>query len=179
MEKKKTKEKETSFPTAHTRSQTNIMQYYFYSSTKLLLLFSFYLLGVHSELRRISESELSSKNGAGGEGDVWLAVLGKVYDVTDGRRFYGEGGSYSVFGAKDATGNFATGKFDEESVKHVNYAELSKDAMDGLKHWDQFYANNEKYPHIGYVPGLFYDEGGNPTELLVDLRKRMEPEQEL
>lgn len=92
--------------------------------------------------------------------------MGLVYDVTTGRRFYGEGASYSVFSAKDATGALASGKFDEESANAVNFANLSKDEIDGLKHWKSFYAEKEEYVQIGVLEGRFYDAKGEATDLL-------------
>lgn len=128
------------------------------------------LLGTaFAQPRVINEEELSSMNGAGGEGDVWLSVLGKVYDVTEGRRFYGEGGSYSVFGAKDNTANFATGKFDDPEV---DFANLSEKHLSGLRHWTQFYKNNENYKQIGVLGnGIFYDTSGIATELHVSIER--------
>lgn len=34
---------------------------------------------------------------------IYLAILGRVYDVTSGRRFYGAGGAYNTFAGRDAT----------------------------------------------------------------------------
>lgn len=118
-----------------------------------------------AELLVIDSDTLASKTGSGGEGDVWLAVLGKVYDVTEGRRFYGEGGSYSIFAAKDASGYFASGKFDDEIASKVDYDSLSEAALGDLKHWVEFYRNKEAYPQIGVVQGIFYDSNGNETKL--------------
>uniref|UniRef100_A0A7S2KVC3 Cytochrome b5 heme-binding domain-containing protein n=1 Tax=Leptocylindrus danicus TaxID=163516 RepID=A0A7S2KVC3_9STRA len=126
------------------------------------------------DVRVIQMSELQTKAGAGGEGDVWISFLGLVYDVTSGRRFYGEGAPYSVFAAKDATGSLASGKFDEESANAVNYAELKKDEVDGLKHWKQFYAGKEEYVQIGVLEGKFYDAKGAATDLLTGVLEQLQ-----
>ena len=33
-------------------------------------------------------------------GDIYLAIMGRVFDVTRGRDFYGPGGGYSFFSGK-------------------------------------------------------------------------------
>ena len=47
---------------------------------------------------------------------VYLAVKGKVYDVTSGRNFYGPGGPYENFAGRDATRGLACQSFDEEML---------------------------------------------------------------
>ncbi|KAK6379208.1 Dihydrodipicolinate synthase [Exophiala oligosperma] len=47
---------------------------------------------------------------------VYLAVRGKVYDVTAGRNFYGPGGPYENFAGRDATRGLACQSFDEEML---------------------------------------------------------------
>ncbi|KAJ2711468.1 Dihydrodipicolinate synthase [Coemansia spiralis] len=44
---------------------------------------------------------------------ILIALDGKVYDVSDGRGFYGPGGAYSVFAGRDASRLLATQSFDE------------------------------------------------------------------
>lgn len=47
---------------------------------------------------------------------VYLAVRGKVYDVSSGRNFYGPGGPYENFAGRDATRGLACQSFDEEML---------------------------------------------------------------
>ncbi|KAF1562185.1 UNVERIFIED_CONTAM: Neuferricin, partial [Eudyptes robustus] len=42
---------------------------------------------------------------------VYLAILGRVYDVEKGRKHYSAGGGYHFFAGKDATRAFITGDF--------------------------------------------------------------------
>ena len=116
-----------------------------------------------------SENEVSARDGSDDDVDVWLAIMGKVFNVTEGRGFYGKEGPYSVFGAKDATGYFVSGKFDEDSANSVDYSNLDEKEIDNLKHWYTFYTQNPNYPQIGVMIGLFYDEQGVATQLTNDL----------
>lgn len=50
------------------------------------------------------------------DGKVYLAVKGKVHDVTSGRNFYGPGGPYENFAGRDATRGLACQSFDEEML---------------------------------------------------------------
>ena len=50
------------------------------------------------------------------DGKVYLAVKGKVHDVTAGRNFYGPGGPYENFAGRDATRGLACQSFDEDML---------------------------------------------------------------
>jgi len=59
---------------------------------------------------------ISSKNG---EKDslIWLSILGKVYDVTEGKEYYGPGESYNSLTAADTSVPFVSGTFTPEEAK--------------------------------------------------------------
>jgi membrane-associated progesterone receptor component len=72
---------------------------------------------------------------------VYLAVKGKVYDVTPGRNFYGPGGPYENFAGRDATRGLAFQSFDEEMLtKDLDGPldkcdDLSADQVENLNGW--------------------------------------------
>ena len=114
----------------------------------------------------------NSKIGAGGEGDIWLSIIGEVYDVTEGRDYYGEGaGGYSVFAGKDASASFSTGDFSDEGAKK-DLSELGDAELSGIDGWRTFYADHDKYKRIGVLCCDFYDNDGNPTEKLTSIKER-------
>ncbi|KAF4962033.1 hypothetical protein FSARC_9866 [Fusarium sarcochroum] len=110
-----------------------------------------------------------------------LAINGTIYDVSNGRRMYGPGGSYSYFAATDAARGFVTGCFaedqtadlrgyeeaflplddpevdshwtsDELAELKIQEREAAKAKADAaLKHWIDFFANSKKYTKVGYV----------------------------
>jgi len=45
-----------------------------------------------------------------------LAVLGKVFDVSKGRKYYGKGGGYSGFTGRDGSRAFQTGDFTDKGL---------------------------------------------------------------
>jgi len=61
---------------------------------------------------------------------VYLAVRGRVFDVTPGKNFYGPGGPYANFAGRDASRGLACGSFDEDMLTEDLEAEL--DTLDGL-----------------------------------------------
>ena len=61
---------------------------------------------------------------------VYLAVRGRVFDVTPGRNFYGPGGPYANFAGRDASRGLACGSFDEDMLTKDLQGPL--DALDGL-----------------------------------------------
>merc|ERR1712157_140587 len=94
------------------------------------------------EERRLITIEELSKNTGGGEDDeiykdspIWLSVMGQVYDVTKGRRFYGPKSGYSFFAGKDASASFATGEFNEEGLKYDLVKSVTKKQIKEIEHW--------------------------------------------
>ncbi len=56
-----------------------------------------------------SEVELQHYRGQTDDTPIYLAIRGRVYDVTAGRSYYGPGRSYHSFVGRDATRAFGTG----------------------------------------------------------------------
>ena len=61
---------------------------------------------------------------------------------------------------------------DEEAAKPWDSLEVKQHG--GLLSWIDFYENEEKYPFIGVVQGVFYDENGNGTPELERLNHAMD-----
>ncbi|ETS88160.1 hypothetical protein PFICI_01988 [Pestalotiopsis fici W106-1] len=72
---------------------------------------------------------LLPNNGTNGA-PVYLAVRGRVFDVTAGRNFYGPGGPYENFAGRDASRGLACHSFDEEMLTKDLDGPLDK--LDGL-----------------------------------------------
>lgn len=118
-------------------------------------------------------AELGS--GDGPDGRVLVAVNGKVFDVTKGKRFYGPGGPYSSFAGKDASRGLAT--FSVEVTNDGEYDDLSDlkpSEMEQVREWElQF---SEKYVLVGKLlkPGeepTSYSEDEEDEENNPELKK--------
>ena len=55
--------------------------------------------------RVFTKEELAKYKGENG-GDIYLALMGRVFDVSRGRDFYGPGGGYSFFSGKTIFTNY-------------------------------------------------------------------------
>lgn len=71
---------------------------------------------------------------------VYLAVEGKVFDVTAGSNFYGPGGPYENFAGRDASRGLAKNSFDEEMLTPINQPidkleDLTDDERRSLSDW--------------------------------------------
>jgi len=119
----------------------------------------------NSQMRIVQEEELKRKKGEDDEEVIWLSILGRVYDVSAGREYYGPGAGYCGLAARDASVNFATGNFAEE-VKDLPSETLNAEQLADIDEWRDFYLKEEKYPFVGFLEGTYYDEIGNPTEEL-------------
>ncbi len=91
-------------------------------------------------------------NGEGGRA-VFLAVRGRVFDVSPGRNFYGPGGPYANFAGRDASRGLACGSFDEDMLtKDLDgpldtLVDLGKDELEALQGWEERFS--EKYLVVG------------------------------
>uniref|UniRef100_A0A8C5MSV8 Neuferricin n=1 Tax=Leptobrachium leishanense TaxID=445787 RepID=A0A8C5MSV8_9ANUR len=115
--------------------------------------------------RLLGKEELTLRHGGPGSPGLYLAVLGRVFDVQKGVKHYGPGGPYSFFAGRDASRAYVTGDFTEKGLVD-DVSELSPVQMLHLNNWLSFYQKN--YEYVGKLIGRYYDENGNPTKALED-----------
>ncbi|EED19582.1 DNA damage response protein (Dap1), putative [Talaromyces stipitatus ATCC 10500] len=84
---------------------------------------------------------------------VYLAVRGRVFDVTPGRNFYGPGGPYENFAGRDASRGLACQSFDEEMLTKDlkgpldDLKDLDAEQLENLQGWEERFL--EKYLIVG------------------------------
>ncbi len=66
---------------------------------------------------KFTRNELQKFNGVT-KPEVYLAVGGKVFDVTSGAGFYGPGGPYAIFAGHDASRGLALNSVDPGMFSH-------------------------------------------------------------
>lgn len=95
--------------------------------------------------------ELSKYNGFDHE-NIFIAVRGKIYNVSKGRKFYGPSGPYSNFAGHDASRGLALNSFELDVLK--NWTEpidklndLNESEIKALDGWEKMFS--EKYTHVG------------------------------
>ncbi|KAL9113183.1 MAG: hypothetical protein Q9187_007655 [Circinaria calcarea] len=102
---------------------------------------------------------------------VYLAVRGRVFDVTAGRNFYGPGGPYENFAGRDATRGLACGSFDEDMLTKDlegpldDLSGLGPDEMSALQDWEERFL--EKYLVVGKLVAVESDEAPEDNNLSV------------
>lgn len=125
-----------------------------------------------------TEKYIKSFTGEVERNGLYLVILGHVFDVTKGKRFYGPGENYHAFLGRDASRAFITGDYTEEGLTdHV--LDLSYQELKGLKDWLAFY--KREYTYKGKLIGRYFDNEGNPTpyheELLAKFKEAEEQEE--
>jgi membrane-associated progesterone receptor component len=104
--------------------------------------------------RKFTPSTLLPFNGIDGA-PVYLAVRGRVFDVTPGRNFYGPGGPYENFAGRDASRGLAFQSFDEEMLTKDlkgpldDLKDLDDEQLENLQGWDERFS--EKYLVVGQL----------------------------
>lgn len=97
----------------------------------------------------MNNTQLLQYDGSNADGRICVAVNGKIFDVTRGKRFYGPGAAYGVFAGHDASRGLATFQLDRETIKD-EYDDLS-DLTDGereqMMEWQMQFS--EKYDYVG------------------------------
>lgn len=124
-----------------------------------------------SSLPIFTREQLTLFDGSRPSKGVYLALLGRVYNVEKGRRHYAPGGGYHFFAGKDATRAFVTGDFSESGLVE-DVTGLGHQDLLGILDWINFYENG--YQLVGVLKGTYYDKDGRPTQRLWDVMGQME-----
>jgi len=105
---------------------------------------------------------------AEGQGRILIAVNGKVFDVTRGKRFYGPGGPYSSFAGHDASRALAMFATDLVKDEYDDLSDLNTMQMESIKEWE--IQLSEKYDYVGRLlkpgeePANYSDEEEGESE---------------
>ncbi|KAJ2514133.1 Dihydrodipicolinate synthase [Coemansia sp. RSA 2049] len=95
---------------------------------------------------------LSEYNGEDESKPILLGINHNVYDVTPGAKFYGKGGSYSIFAGRDCTHNFAIGSVNKDDLPTaesdpVDLKTYSEDQQQAARNWEE--RLSQKYSVVG------------------------------
>ena len=99
------------------------------------------------ELREYSMSELNCYNGS--NGTIYIALNGKIFDVTKDKKQFDPSGCYKMLAGRDASRAFATLSFDVNSLRseYDDLSDLNDIERANLDEWERIYT--EKYNIMG------------------------------
>jgi len=123
------------------------------------------------ELQAANGAPLNSNSNETGNSEaapLWLAIRGRVYDVSQGKKFYGPGAPYHKFVGRDATRAFGTGCTEPDCLI------ASLDGLDAHQireadRWIEYYALHDKYTFVGTL----HDTSGD-LDALVEMAMEAE-----
>ncbi|KAK3006875.1 hypothetical protein RJ639_015459 [Escallonia herrerae] len=95
-----------------------------------------------------SPRQLNQYNGTDPSKPIYVAIKGRVFDVSTGKSFYGPGGAYAMFAGKDASRALAKMNKNEEDVC-ASLDGLSEKEIGVLQDWENKF--QAKYPIVGRV----------------------------
>jgi hypothetical protein len=109
----------------------------------------------------ISVEELANANGRvidDSSSSLWICILGHVFDVSAGMKFYAPGKPYHSLTGNDATLQLARGDLNikiplisDQRTKKYDYKILKDDEIDEARRWLEYFATHDKYIHIGRI----------------------------
>lgn len=105
-------------------------------------------LNISKESMELTPQQLKNYDGSDPSKPIYVAIRGRIYDVTTGKSFYGPGGSYCVFAGKDASRALAKMSKDESDVV-PSLEGLSEKEIGVLEDWEKKF--QAKYPIVGTV----------------------------
>jgi len=166
-----------------------------YAGANAVQLYSDVLLGRETDQLQMEETdevvtheELAQMDGlTDPNAPLWLAVRGRVYDVSKGTSFYAPGKNYHAFVGKDATRAFCTGCLEPACLISSTLG-LSDAQVKEADRWAEYYEHHDKYTFVGKLEkprvdidelveeALFAEEDGDytapavPTDSSADLR---------
>lgn len=101
---------------------------------------------------------------------IFMAVRGRVFDVTTGATFYGPGGPYENFAGRDASRGLAKNSFDLDCITPLDkpiddLKNLTPGEVESLDSWEEHFEN--KYKVVGTLHETIDEPSSEkPTETL-------------
>ena len=133
--------------------------------------------GASRRARVFSARELATFDGRGGEGLIYLSIMGRVFDVTRGAEFYAPGAGYECFAGRDASLAFVTGEFEGDRTDDVS--PLRGKQLAELAEWVNS-TYHAKYDYLGVLGGgYFFDASGRETPEARDVARAIAREKRL
>jgi heme-degrading monooxygenase HmoA/predicted heme/steroid binding protein len=110
-------------------------------------------IATDSLMASMTLEELRTFRGEGGKAGIYLAVCGKIYDVSSSPGFYGPGGSYHVLAGRDASRALAKGLLEEKDVleRAGDLSDLTAVEQNKLEEWVARF--DSKYPCVAHLAG--------------------------
>lgn len=96
----------------------------------------------------LTPQQLIAYNGTDPSKPIYVALKGRIFDVTTGVSFYGPGGAYAMFAGKDASRALAKMTKNEEDI-NSSLEGLSEKEIGVLNDWEKKF--EAKYPIVGRV----------------------------
>lgn len=152
-------------------------------------------------IRLLTVEELTQFDGIHNK-QLFLSILGTVYDVSKGAKHYGPGGSYNYFVGKkterilllipsynsfnvvasllgkDASVAFITGDFEKDPNAEQKYDDddvlkrLKPQEIYSIFQWQKFY--DKDYTFVGRLAGRYYGYDGQKTEYMQRVEQQIE-----
>lgn len=103
------------------------------------------------DLPEYSLSELTGFNGSNEGGKIYVALNGKIFDVSKDRRHYNPGGSYKMLAGRDASRAFATLSFKADSLctYYDDLSDIDDIQKNNLDEWESIFM--QKYSIVGRI----------------------------
>ncbi|KAL5699063.1 Bifunctional protein GlmU [Ranunculus cassubicifolius] len=96
----------------------------------------------------LTKQELKQFDGSDASKPIYVAIKGRIFDVSTGKSFYGAGGAYCMFAGKDASRALGKMSKNEEDVTD-DLDGLSEKELGVLEDWEKKF--EAKYPIVGKV----------------------------
>lgn len=97
----------------------------------------------------VTWDELENADGQDGR-PAYIAIRGRVYDVTAGKAFYGPGKPYHNFVGRDATSAFALGCSAPRCIS-ASTEDLSPNQLKEVDRWIELYETHDRYTFVGVL----------------------------
>ncbi len=125
-----------------------------------------------SGVRLVTINELKAHGSDGPLRPLWLAILGRVYDVDRAYdTHYGPNGGYNFFTGIDGSNAFVTGEFNDEGLTD-DILQLKPLLVDEVEGWTKFY--DKDYTYVGKLIGRYHDKTGNPTKYWYKYQRKLQ-----